>query len=142
MHVCAQDPANSMASHPWPDVNVRMRKGPLPGAPTVGVLSKHQRVNLYYCVLDPDGVLKDTRFILVQAECPYIQLAAVAHVISTERFVVGVTNRKEKDRSQVSDGKVERMLRALLLLSCVLCDAWCVLLIGHPLSGVPYLPFL
>ena len=33
----------------------------------VGVLSKHQRVNLYYCALDPDGVLKDTRFILVRA---------------------------------------------------------------------------
>ena len=35
---------------------------------------------------------------------------------------------------------VERTLRAWLLLSCVLCDAWCVLLIG-PLSGVPCFPF-
>ena len=117
-----------------------MRKRPLLGAPTVGVSSKHQRVNLYYCALDPDGVLKDTRFILVRAECPYVQFATIARVISTERFVVGVTNERERDRSQVSDGKVERTLRALLLLSCVLCDAWCVLLIP-PLSGVCCLPF-
>ena len=34
-------------------------------------------------------MLKDTRFLLVRAEHPYIQFAA-AHVISTERFVVGV----------------------------------------------------
>ena len=73
-------------------------------------------------------------------ECPYVQFAAAAHVISTERFVVGVTNGRERDMSQVSDGKVERTLRAWLLLSCVLCDAWCVLLIG-PSSEVPYLPF-
>ena len=38
-------------------------------------------------------MLKDTRFILVRAECPYVQsaaAAAAARVISTERFVVGV----------------------------------------------------
>ena len=57
-------------------------------------------------------MLKDTRFILVRVECPYVQFAATAHVISTERFIVGVTNRQERDRSPVSDGKVERMLRA------------------------------
>ena len=85
-------------------------------------------------------MLKDTRFILVRAECPYVQFVAVARVISAEKFVVGVTNGREREKSQVSDGKVERMLRALLLLSCVLCDAWCVLLI-HPLSGVSCLPF-
>ena len=49
---------------------------------------------MYYCALDPDGMLKDTRFILVQAECPYVQFVAAAHVISTERFEVGVTNGK------------------------------------------------
>ena len=85
----------------------------------VGVSSKHQRVNLYYCALDPDGVLKDTRFILIRAECPYVQFAAAARVNSTERFVVGVTNGRERDRSQVSDGKVERALRVWLLLSYV-----------------------
>ena len=138
--MCTRDPADSVASHSWPDVNVETRKGPLPGALTVCVSSKHQRVNLYYCALDPDDVLKDTRFILVQAEYPYIHFAATARVISTERFVVGVTNGRERDRSQVSDGKVKRTLRAWLLLSCVLCDAWCVLLIG-PLSGVPCFPF-
>ena len=65
---------------------------------------------------------------------------ATARVISTKRFVVGGTNGRERDRSQVSDGKVERALRARLLLSCVLCGAWCVDLI-RPLSGVPYPPF-
>ena len=57
-------------------------------------------------------MLKDTRFILVRAECPYVQFAAAACIISTERFIVGGTNGRERDRSQVSDGKFERMLRA------------------------------
>ena len=37
----------------------------------------------YLCALGPDGALKDTRFILVRAECPYVQSVA-ARVISTE----------------------------------------------------------
>ena len=90
--------------------------------------------------MGPDGVLKDTKFILIQAECPYVQFAAAARVISTERFIVEGTNGRERDRSQVSDGKVERVLRARLLLSSVLCDALCVGLI-RPLSGVPCPPF-
>ena len=84
-------------------------------------------------------MLKDTRFILVWVECPYVQFAVAARVISTERFIVGGTDGRERDRSQVSDGKVERTLRAWLLLSCVLYGACCVLSIG-PLSGVPCLP--
>ena len=64
-----------------------------------------------------DGVLKDTRFILVWAECPYVQFMAAARVISTKKFIVGVTNGRERDRSQVSDGKVKWVLRAWLLLS-------------------------
>ena len=79
-------------------------------------------------------------FILVRAECPYVQFAADARVISTERFIVGGTNGRERDRSQVSNGKVERALRAWMLHSCLLCDALCVEFIG-PLSGVPCLPF-
>ena len=55
----------------------------LPGAPTVGVSNKHRQVNLYLCALGPDGALKDTRFILVRTECPYVQSIA-ACVISTE----------------------------------------------------------
>ena len=35
---------------------------------------------------------KDTRFILVWVECPYVQFMAAARVISTEKFIVGVTN--------------------------------------------------
>ena len=57
-------------------------------------------------------MLKDTRFILVWAECPYVQSTA-ARVISTEkRFVVGGINGRERNRSQVSDGRVERKPRA------------------------------
>ena len=81
---------------------------------------------MYYCALGPDGVLKDTRFILVQAECPYVWFMAVAHVISTKKFIVGVTNRRERVMSQVSDGEVEWALRARLLLSYVRCGAWSV----------------
>ena len=61
-------------------------------------------------------MLKDTRFILVRAEYPYVQFVAAARVISTEKFIVGVTNGRERERSQVSDGKVEWVLRAWLLL--------------------------
>ena len=52
---------------------------------------------MYYCALDPDDVLKDIRFILVRTECPYVQFVAAARVISTGRFVVGVTNGRERD---------------------------------------------
>ena len=64
-------------------------------------------------------MLKDTRFILVLAECPYVQFVAAARVISTEKFVVGVTNGRERDRSQVSDGKIKWVPRARSLLSYV-----------------------
>ena len=77
----------------------------------VGVSNKHRQVNLYLCALGLDGVLKDTRFILVWAECLYVQSIA-ARVISTEKwFIVGGTNGQERDWSQVSDGRVERMPR-------------------------------
>ena len=46
-----------------------------------------------------------------------------AHAICTEKFVVGGTNGRERDMSQVFDGKMERALTAWLLLSYVLCDA-------------------
>ena len=59
-------------------------------------------------------MLKDTRFILVQTECSYVQFAAVACVISTERFVVGGTNGRERDGSQVSDGMVEKVAESLV----------------------------
>ena len=49
----------------------------------VGVSNKHHQVNLYLCALGLDGALKDTRFILVRAECPYVQSVA-ARVISTK----------------------------------------------------------
>ena len=64
-------------------------------------------------------MLKDTRFILVRAECPYDQFMAAAHVISTKKFIVGVTNGREREMSQGSDGKVEWVLRAWSLLSYV-----------------------
>ena len=46
-HVRARDPADTVTSHPRPGVDVEMRKRPLPGAPTIGVSSKHRLVNLY-----------------------------------------------------------------------------------------------
>ena len=57
-HVCTRDPADTVASHLWPNVSVGMRKGPLPGAPTVGVLSKHQLVNLYLLRVGPGWCAK------------------------------------------------------------------------------------
>ena len=77
-HVCARDLADCVVSHPRPDLE---RAKALPGAPTVGVSNKHMQVNLYLCALGRDGELKDTRFILVQAECPYVQSVG-ARVIS------------------------------------------------------------
>ena len=58
-------------------------------------------------------------FILVRVECLYVQFVAAARVTSTEKFVVGVTNRRERDMSQVSSGKNEWVPRARLLLSYV-----------------------
>ena len=86
-------------------------------------------------------MLKDTkRFILVRAKCPYVQFATAARVISTKRFVVGDTKGRERDRSQVSDRKVERTLRA----GC--CSAMCYVMRGvlnrSPLVGCPALPFI
>ena len=54
-------------------------------------------------------------------------------------FIVGGTNGRERDRSQVFDGKVEKTPRARLLLGCVLkmIDQKSVLLVG-----CPALPFI
>ena len=79
-----------------------------------------------YCVFGLDGVLKDTRFILVRAEYPYVEFAAVARAIRIERFIVGGINGRERERSQVSDGMVERTPRAQSLLGCM-SDVLCVL---------------
>ena len=57
-------------------------------------------------------------------------------LLALKRFVVGGTNGREGDRSQVSDGKVERMSRARLLLGYVLCVESI-----RPFSGVPCPPF-
>ena len=44
-------------------------------------------------------MLKDTRFILVWAECPYVQSAAAARVISTE-------NVRSRGTKQSREGNV------------------------------------
>ena len=44
-HVRARDLADVVTSHPRPGVDVETRKSPLPGAPTIGVSSYHQRLN-------------------------------------------------------------------------------------------------
>ena len=91
------------------------------------------------------------RFILVQVECPYVQFIAAACITNTEKFLVGVTNGRERDMSQVSGGKSERVPRAWLLLSRVFVSCSCVFiwlesdwgdLIGSSLlHGMPYFPF-
>ena len=43
--VHARDLGDVVTSHPRPGVDVETRKVPLPSTPTVGVSSKHQRVN-------------------------------------------------------------------------------------------------
>ena len=76
-------------------------------------------------MLGPDVVLKDTRFILVWVECPYVQFT-VARDISIENVRSRGTNGRERERSQVSDGIVKRTLRARSLLGCMR-DVLCVL---------------
>ena len=74
-------------------------------------------------------------FILVLAERPYVQFA-IAHVTGTW-FAVGVTNRQERERIQVSGGRSGRVLRARLPLSRVLVSCSCVqipLFMGRPAS--------
>ena len=60
-----------------------------------------------------------------------------------KRFIVGGTNGRERERSQVSDGMVERTPRAQSLLGCM-SDVLCVELISQkidPFSGVACPPF-
>ena len=62
--------------------------------------------------------LEDMRFILVRAKSPYVQFVAAARITSTEKFVVGVANERERDMSQVSDVRVLlRRVRACVLMS-------------------------
>ena len=117
----ALDLADDVTSHPRSDVDVETRKKPLPGAPIVSVSSKHQRVNLYLLRVGPGWCAKRHK-VYTGSDRMSLRPVAAARVISTERFVVGGTNDRERDRSQVSDGKVERMPRARLLLGCVLCE--------------------
>jgi len=56
----------------------------------------------------------DTRFILVRAECPYVQFELLH---SCTQFVVGVTNKQERERAPKS------------LVACVracVCERECV----------------
>ena len=64
-------------------------------------------------------MLKRHKVYTGSGECPYVQFVAAAHVISTKKFIVGVTNGRERDRSQVSDGKIKWVPRARSLLSYV-----------------------
>ena len=84
-------------------------------------------------------MLKDTRFILVRAECPYVQFAAAARVISTERFVVGV---QTVERGTCPKSLMERSKCVESSVAAQQCVMWCVRCeIDPSLSGVPCLPF-
>ena len=74
-HMHARYPADTVTSHPRPDVDVETHKKPLPGAPTVGV-SDYRLVNLYLRVWPGWCARRRQGFILVRAECPYVQSAA------------------------------------------------------------------
>ena len=89
-HVRARDPADAVASHPWPVADDETRKRPLPGVPTVGV-SNYRLINLCLRIWLRWCARRTQGFILVQAERPYVQFA-VARVTGI-RFTVGVTNR-------------------------------------------------
>jgi len=88
----------------WPKKNPQLsffRKFSIFGkkkSTAVGVSNKHRLVNLYLCALGPDNALKDTRFILVRAECLYVQ-SVVARVISTKIVRSRGTNGRERDWS-------------------------------------------
>ena len=56
------------------------------------------------------------------------------------RFIVGGTNGWERERSQVPDGIIKRMPRALLLLGCTVRVR--MLARPPPLVGSPTLPFI
>ena len=90
VHMRAQDPADAVTSYLRPDVDVETRKKPLPDAPTVGVFGPPTS-KLYLRVWLGWYARRTQGFILVRAECPYVQFTA-ARVTGTW-FVVGVTNR-------------------------------------------------
>ena len=95
MHVRAWDPADAMTSHLRPDVDVETCKSPLPGAPTVGVFgpptSKFVFARLSWMVCS-----EDTRVYTGSTEHPYVQFAATR--VTGTWFIVGVTNRRERER--------------------------------------------
>ena len=103
----------------------------------VGVSNKHWQINLYLYALGPDGVLKDTRFILIRAECPYVQSAA-ARVISTEKgswYGVQTVERGIGTKSLMERSKGCQELDCCLAVSYVWNQS-------IPLVGCPALPFI
>ena len=62
---------------------------------------------------------------MVRAKCPYVQSVASCVISTKKRFVAGGTNDRERDRSQVSDGMVERVAESLGRCLAV-CEVLCV----------------
>jgi hypothetical protein len=88
-HEHAQGPSSGVVGHSQPSEINGMSKRPLHGAPTVGV-SNSQLVN-FYCA---SGLGKTQGFILVWAECPYIQFDLLVFL---HWFAVWVTNGRERE---------------------------------------------
>ena len=117
-HVCARDPADCMVSHPRPDLE--RAKAPTWRAncrsfeqtPTSKFILL--RVRLGWCTKGHKVYTSLGRMSLRPVHC-------CSCYQYRKRFVVGGTNGRERDGSQVSGGKVERTPRAWLLLGCVLC---------------------
>jgi hypothetical protein len=93
-HERARGPSSGVVGHPQPGGIDRTRKRPLPGAPTVGV-SDCRLVNLCLHVWLGWYPRKTQGFILIQAECPYVQFELLVFL---HWFAVGVTNGQDRER--------------------------------------------
>ena len=85
----------------------------------VGVSSKHQLVNLYYYALGLDVVLKRHKVCTGSGRMFLRPVRGCCSCYLHWKVHSRGTNGRERDRFQVSDGKVERVLRAWMLLSYV-----------------------
>ena len=89
--------------------------------PSVGVSNKHHLVNLYLLRVRLGWCTKGHKVYIGSGRMSLHPVCCCSCYWYRKGFVVEGTNGRERDMSQVSDGKVERMPRAWLLLGCVLC---------------------
>ena len=88
---------------------------------SVGVSNKHQLVNLYLLRVRSRWYAKGHKIYTSSDRMSLLSVCCCSCYYHRKRFVVGGINGRERDMSQVSDGAVERMPRARLLLGCTCC---------------------